>query len=277
MRHLIFLAALAVTTPALAAPDVPAPILTTPDAHDILTYAQPQVARVTHVDLDLTVDFAAKNVRGTAALDILAKPGAHEVVLDVDKLDIAKITDAKGRPLKYAIGSHSGEKGAPLTVQIGAARRIVITYTSGPDASALGWLSPSLTAGKKTPYLYTQGQPINNRSWIPTQDSPGIRQSWTAKITVPSNLTAVMSGERLTTAGVAAGKGWHSYRFRMDRNVAPYLIALAVGDIGFRAVDARTGVYSEPSVLGAYATEMSDTGEMVTAAEGIYGKYRWGR
>ena len=81
------------------------------------------------------------------------------------------------------------------------------------------------------PYLFSQGQAINNRSWIPTQDSPGIRQSWTASITVPAGLTAVMSGERLTPAGEPAGDGRRRFRFRMDRNVPPYLIALAVGTV----------------------------------------------
>lgn len=277
MRNFIALAALAVATPITAAPDAPSPILTTPEARDVLTYARPQVARVTHVDLDLMVDFATKRIGGTAALDITAAPGATDIILDSDGLVVAKVTDAKGQPLHYVIGAREGEKGAPLTVRIGAARRIVITYASGPDAGALGWLPPSLTAGKKKPYLFTQGQAILNRSWIPTQDSPGIRQSWTAKITVPSDLTAIMSGERLTPAGTPAGKGWHSYRFRMDRNVPPYLIALAVGDIGFKAVDKRTGLYSEPSVVGGYAAELEDMGRMVTTAESIYGKYRWGR
>jgi len=162
-------------------------------------------------------------------------------------------------------------------VQIGAARKIVVTYRSSPDASALGWLDPSLTAGKKKPYLYSQGESINNRSWIPTQDSPGIRQSWTARITVPSDLVAVMSAERLTPKGVPAGKGRHSYRFRMDHNVPPYLIALAVGDLAFRPLGPRTGVYSEPSMLDRSARELSDTEKMVSAAEKLYGPYRWGR
>ncbi|MEP6786014.1 MAG: M1 family metallopeptidase [Sphingomonadales bacterium] len=277
MRHLILLTALMAATPTLAAPDAPSPILTTPEARDELTYAEPEIARVTHVDLDLTADFDAKVMRGTAALDILARPGARRIILDDDNLVIANITDAAGRSLKWTVGAHVAEKGAPLTVEIGAARRIVVTYRSGPDASALGWLPPALTAGKAKPYLFTQGQPINNRSWIPTQDSPGIRQSWTAKITVPASLVAVMSGERLSPKGVRAAPGWHSYRFRMERNVPPYLIALAVGDIRFKGIDRRTGVYSEPSVLGAYAAELSDTGKMVTVAETLYGPYRWGR
>jgi leukotriene-A4 hydrolase len=276
MRRLI-LPALLLATPAYAAPDAPAPILTTPEAKDVLTYAQPQVARVTHVDLDLTADFATRTMRGTAALDILAAPNAREIVLDDKGLVIARVTDAAGRPLKWSVGADDPNKGAALTVQIGAARRIVVTYASRPDARALGWLSPAETAGKAKPYLFSQGQAINNRSWIPTQDSPGIRQSWIATITVPEGLTAVMSGERLTPAGEPAGNGRRRFRFRMDHNVPPYLIALAVGDVAFQPIDARTGVWTEPSQLARDAAELSDTGKMVTTAESLYGAYRWGR
>lgn len=277
MRRIIFVSALIIGSAAVAAPDAPSPILITPEAKDALTYAVPEVARVTHVDLDLTADFAAHILRGKAMLDILAKPDAREIVLDDNKLSITTITDAAGHPLKWAVGAYDAYKGAPLTVEIGAARRIVISYQSDPGATALGWLSPALTAGKKKPYLFSQGESINNRSWIPTQDSPGIRQSWSAKITVPSDLVAVMSAERLTPAGEPAGAGWHSYRFRMDHNVPPYLIALAVGDIRFQPIDGRTGVYAEPVVLAKDAAELSDTGKMVSAAEALYGKYRWGR
>ena len=277
MRGLLIVSALLSAPAANAQPDAPSPILTTPEAKDVLSYAVPKTARVTHIDLDLTVDFTAHILRGTATLYILAKPGVTEIVLDDNKFVIAQISDVAGKRLKWTVGPYSEEMGAPLTVEIGSARRIVIAYRSDPKASALGWLSPPLTAGKVKPYLFSQGEPINNRSWIPTQDSPGIRQSWSAKITVPSDLVAVMSAKRLSPAGEPAGAGQHSYRFRMDHNVPPYLIALAVGDIRFQPIDARTGVYAEPTALARDAAELSDTGKMVTTAEAIYGKYRWGR
>ena len=154
-----------------------APILNTPDAVDIHSFAKPLEARVTHVALDLAVDFAAKSVAGTATLDVEAKPGVGEIVLDDKGLQIASITTADGRPLPYKVGAVDPILGAPLTVQIGAARKIVIRYASAPDSAALQWLSPEQTAGKKHPYLLSQGQAIENRSWIPTQDSPGIRQT----------------------------------------------------------------------------------------------------
>ncbi len=275
----ILLAALAASAvPLAAAGQTPAPILTTPEARDVWTHAQPAVARVTHVALNLRADFAAKTMTGSATLDVLAAKGAREIVLDVDGLAIRSVTAAAGRPLAYKLGADDAELGAALTVQLGGARRIVIAYATQPGATALQWLPPASTAGKRKPFLFSQGQPINNRSWIPTQDSPGIRQTWEATITVPGDLVAVMSGERLDgAAGRPAANGERSFRFRMNKPVPPYLIALAAGDLAFRATGPRSGVWSEPAMLDAAAREVGDVERMIDAAQALYGPYRWGR
>jgi leukotriene-A4 hydrolase len=254
-----------------------APILDTPEAKDTRSYARPLEARVTHVALDLKADFAAKRIGGTATLDVQAKPGAKAVVLDSKGLDLKSVTDGDGKPLRYALGKADPDLGAPLTVELNGARRIRIAYVSAPNAEALQWLTPEQTAGKKHPFLFSQGQAILNRSWIPTQDSPGIRQTWEARIVVPEPLKAVMSGERLTPQGEPAEGGGRAFRFRMDKPVAPYLIALAAGDIAFQSLGPRTGVYAEPATIRAAAAELADTEKMVAAAEKLYGPYRWGR
>ncbi|WP_334160776.1 M1 family metallopeptidase [Phenylobacterium sp.] len=278
-RRVLFLAATLALCAAPAAARVRpvAPILTTPDAVDVRSYAEPRRARVTHVDLDLAVDFASRTLRGTAALDVLAQRGVDEVVLDALGLQIEKVTTPAGRPLAWRLGARDGDKGAPLTVQLGGAKRIVVTYAAAPEASALQWLPPELTAGKAKPFLYSQGQPTLNRSWFPTQDSPGVRQTWTARLVVPEDLVAVMSGERLTPKGEPAGPGRRAYRFRMEHPVPTYLVALAVGDLALRELGARTGVYTEPAMLDRAAHELADTEKMVEAAEALYGPYRWGR
>jgi aminopeptidase N len=258
-------------------PQPAAPILTTPEAHDAHSFARPEIARVTHVALDLDADFEGRRMAGTATLDIQAAPGANEIVLDSAGLDIQAVTDARGRPLRWSFGEGDAAHGRPLDVEIGAARRIVIRYRSAPDAAALQWLTPEQTVGKRQPYLLSQGESILNRSWIPTQDSPGIRQTWEARITAPATLTVVMSGERLTPRGAPAGPGRRAFRFRMTHPVAPYLIAIAIGDIAFRPLGPRTGVWTEPAMLGAVASELRDTEAMVAAAERLYGPYRWGR
>ncbi len=271
-------AALAISSLAHAAPGEIAPILTTPDAKDTRSFAQPQIARVTHVDLDLTADFDTKTVAGTATLDVLAAPGAKEIILDQLGLRVSAVTDDKGKALPWTIAPvASGDTGAAMTIQLNGAKRIVIHYASSPGARALQWLPAALTAGKQKPLLFSQGQSINNRTWIPTQDSPGIRQTWSARIVVPDDLTAVMSGEKLTSKGEPAGKGQHAFRFKMDHPVPPYLIAIGVGDLAFKPLGARTGVYTEPATMDRAAAELVDTEKMVEAAEALYGPYRWGR
>lgn len=252
------------------------PILTSDDAKDPYSYAEPEIARVTHVALDLALDFDQKTVTGTAALNILAADGADTIILDTMGLEIYSITDAAGQKLAYQLGAAKKDIGAPLRVTIGAARQIIINYQAGPAAQALQWLTPAQTAGGKYPYLLSQGQPTLNRTWIPTQDSPGIRQTWEARITAPTPLTVVMSGLSRGEP-VAVGGDRRKFRFVMDKPVAPYLIAIAVGDIAFKPLGPRSGVWSEPVMLERAAAELVDTEKMISAAEELFGRYRWGR
>jgi aminopeptidase N len=209
-----------------------APILTTQDAVDPHSYAKPLEARVTHVALDLSVDFDAKRVGGTATLDIERRHDAKQIILDDNGLEIGSVSDGSIQPLQWKVGENDSRIGAPLAIALKSdTKRIVIRYRSAPDAGALQWLNPQQTAGKKAPFLFSQGQSIENRSWIPTQDSPGIRQSWEATIHVPAGMTAVMSAPRSAEPITQGGES--VFNFRIEHNVASYMIAIAVGDLAF--------------------------------------------
>ncbi len=254
-----------------------APVLLTADAVDPHSYARPAEARVTHVALDLAFDFAAKAVAGTATLDLVRRPNAREILLDSDGYVVSTVSDAAtGAPLAFAYGVESAALGRPLAIQLGTTtRKIRIAYTAR-NPEALQFLTAAQTAGKRHPFLLSQGQAILNRGWIPTQDSPGIRQTWEARITVPAPLEVVMSAPvRREVRGGQAGT--RTFAFAMDKPVAPYLIAVAAGDIRFRALGPRTGVWAEPEVLPAAAKELEDSERMVREAEALFGPYRWGR
>jgi leukotriene-A4 hydrolase len=257
-----------------------APQKTVPPAtveRDVHSFARPEEARVTHVGLDLRVDFAAKRLSGRANLKLQRAPDSTRIILDTRGLLVHGVADAGGRPLQHTLGGVTPIIGQPLEVALPAGvEEIVITYETTPEADALQWLSPPQTAGKKHPYLYSQGQAILTRTWIPTQDSPGLRQTYQARIVVPRELQAVMSAERLTPDGVDTPDG-RAFEFRLSQPVPPYLIALAVGDLQFAALGERTGVYSEPAVVKPAASELQDVERMVAAAESLLGPYRWGR
>ncbi|HYE96901.1 MAG TPA: M1 family metallopeptidase [Rubricoccaceae bacterium] len=245
-----------------------------PDVH---SYARPGEARVTHVALDLDADFGVKELAGTATLTVARVPGARQVVLDTRDLMIERVTDADGDPLVFEMGAADPILGRPLTVTLPEdGDRVVVHYRTRPTAAAVQWLTPAQTSSGK-PFLFTQGQAILTRTWVPTQDSPGIRQTYEAEITVPATLTAVMSAEHLTPGGIPSDGDRTTFRFRMANPIPPYLIALAIGDLAFRPVGERAGVWAEPGVVERAAYEFADMETMIDAAERLYGPYRWGR
>src|SRR5688572_6587989 len=244
---------------------------------DIHSFARPDEARVTHVALDLRADFDARVLAGRATLTLQRAAGATRVVLDTQDLTIEGVSAPDGAPLEFTLGNADAILGQPLTVELPPnVSEVIVTYRTGQGADALQWLAPSQTAGRRQPYLYSQGQAILTRTWLPTQDSPGIRQTYSARIVVPHGLRAVMSAEQLTPDGTEVPEG-RAFRFRMTHPIPPYLIALAVGDIVFREIGGRTGVYAEPSVVSGAAHELADLENMVGAAEKLLGPYRWGR
>ncbi len=249
----------------------------TVNAQDYHSYANPAAVRVRHVDLDWDVRFDQKMLKGFATLTVERISPSEPLILDTRDLKIEKVeTSADGvryAPGTFKLGESDKFLGAPLTIPLPAkANRVRIYYSTSPGASGLQWLDPAQTAGKNNPFLFTQSEAIHARSWIPLQDSPGVRVTYAAHVRTPRNLLAVMSAENLS--GTARDG---DYRFRMLQPIPSYLIALAVGDLQFRSLGPRTGVYAEPHTLAAAARELSDTEKMVVATERTFGPYRWGR
>lgn len=246
--------------------------------HDTHSYAQPEKARVTHVSLDLTPDFTTKRIAGIARLTVERAAGADSIVLDTRDLEIRSVKDAKGDSLGFNLGPAKTYMGAPLAIALPAGSdTVVVEYLTSPGAAAVQWLTAQQTAGGKLPFLFTQGESILTRTWVPTQDGPGIRQTYDATVHVPAGMRAVMSAEHVGMDGEKDAQGASVYRFRMTRAIPPYLIALAVGDIAFRPIGKTTGVYAEPSVVDKAANEFAEVDKMIAAAEKLYGPYRWGR
>jgi len=247
--------------------------------HDLHSHATPMHVRVKHLDLRLNVDFTEKVIRGIVLLTVerTSKDTTQPLMLDTRGLSIASIdVSIDGKVFdaaKFVLGKEDPVLGQSLTVQLPEKVQVVkIHYSTGPRSTALQWLSPEQTAGKKHPLLFTQSQAIDARTWIPCQDSPGIRVTYSAHVTTPKDLLALMSAKNDPQQ-----KRTGDYHFEMPEAVPAYLIALAVGDLEFRKIGSRTGVYAEPSVVGKAAAEIIDMEDMVKACEGLYGPYRWGR
>ena len=217
-------------------------------AVDVHSYSEPNKVRVRHIDLDLSPSFERRTLEGSILLTVEREPQhlAAPLILDTRSLKINSVkATADGhffRNARFEVGSEDPILGAPLSIALlPRESRVQIDYSTASHATALQWLDPAQTAGKRYPFLYTQSQAIHARSWIPIQDTPGIRLTYTARVRTPMGLCAVMS-----TGNNPKGDCGDSYSFSMEHPVPPYLIALAIGEIGFQPTGNRTGVYAEP-------------------------------
>jgi len=249
------------------------------------SYGNPDQVRVSHIELDLVVDFEKRELGGIAVLDIERRPGCPTdapLMLDTRGLAIEEVglrARAVNPPsftqARFHLGPVDPILGSALTIALTpAANQARIAYRTAPAASALQWLEPARTAGKARPFLFTQSEAIHARSWIPLQDSPGVRITYAATIRAPAGLTAVMAAESHVQPDDAR-RG--VFRFEMAQPIPSYLIALAVGDLVFQSLGPRTGVWAEPGVIKAAAHEFADVEAMITTIEHGFGPYRWGR
>ncbi len=236
------------------------------------SYALPDQARVNHLSWKALVDFDSRTIEATATWKI-ESAGADSIRLDTKDLNIKSVSANGSDPVDYRLGRRDPILGEELIIPIDkSTRTISIQYATATGAEALQWLTPQQTAGKDKPFLFTQSQAILARSWVPCQDTPGVRFTYDANVTVPADLLALMSASNPREKNPTG-----EYYFEMKQPVSSYLLALAVGDITFEAISDRSGVYAEPGMIQKAAWEFADLEKMIQAAEGLYGPYQWDR
>jgi leukotriene-A4 hydrolase len=238
---------------------------------DVHSYSNSTQAYGASLFLDITVNFDKQIIEGVANWDIKNPGGVDKIIFDTKGLNIKKVLVDNKHEAHFLFGKTDDLLGASLEVPITKkTKRVSIYYNTTDKSEALQWLNPQQTAGKKHPYLFTQGEAILTRTWIPCQDTPGKRVTYSAKVKVPKDLMPLMSATnpvKKNETGV--------YTFSMKQPIPTYLIALAVGDLEYRAIGKRTGVYTEPVTIEKAAKEFVDIEKMLIAAEKLYGSYKW--
>ncbi|MDR0184136.1 M1 family metallopeptidase [Lysobacter arvi] len=245
---------------------------------DEYSFAEPDKVRIDDLALELKVDFDQRQLGGSATYTLeWLDPKATQLVLDTRDLTIEKVvgerSDGKWEDLKFALGDKDKVLGSKLTIEAPQRNpRIRVTYRTSPDASGLQWLTPEMTQGKKTPFMFSQSQQIHARSWVPLQDTPRVRFTYTAHVTAPQDAMVLMSADndpKATRDG--------DYSFKMPQKIPSYLLAIAAGDLVFQPISERAGVWAEPGMVKKAADEFVDTDRMMQTAERLYGPYRWER
>ena len=293
MRRSLVLPAIVVVLAATACqrgetPATPAPAAATQEAAmpataqpvvDEHSYSEPDKVQTTDLALDLAIDFAKKEIAGTATYSLDWKDKtATQLVLDTRDITIEKAeaiaTDGSTTPLTFELADKADPiLGTKLTIETPTRpAKVRVSYRTSPNASGLQWLDPAMTEGKKQPFMFSQSQQIHARSWVPLQDTPRIRFTYSAHVVAPKDAMVLMSADNDPNA-VRDG----DYTFRMPQKIPSYLMAIAAGDLVFKPISQRSGVWAEPAMVDKAEHEFEDTEKMIQTAEKLYGPYRWDR
>ncbi|XP_022105369.1 leukotriene A-4 hydrolase-like isoform X1 [Acanthaster planci] len=253
---------------------------------DECSFSEPQRVVTTNLSLLWDVNFTDRKLSGSVQLDlrILCDDVAY-LVLDTSGIEVFSVCDeSSGEKLDFHFAEPNKAIGTALHIKLpsraqnkGAELRIKISYETAPSASALQWLKPPQTAGKKHPYLFSQCQAIHARSMVPCQDTPGVKAPYQAKVTVPRELVALMSAVRLGEEPCPTDASKTTYLFQQSVPIPSYLIAIVVGLLESRTIGPRSRVWSEKENVDQGAYEFAETEQMLLTAESLLGPYVWGQ
>ena len=238
------------------------------------SYNDDTQAETESLALTARIDFATRVMHAQATLTFV-HPGKGTLDLDTRDLAIESVIDPGGKALPFTQHPTEPFLGSRLSIELPeGTRSITLRYRTSPDASALQWLDPAQTRGGKLPYLFSQCQACHARSIIPLQDTPRLRIRYTAELTIPRGLKAVMAAadRGRTEDGDLATERWE-----MPQPIPPYLFAFAIGDLVSKDLSERCRVWAEPAQVEAAAYEFANVEAMIGAAEALFGPYDWER
>uniref|UniRef100_A0A8C9I233 Arginyl aminopeptidase n=2 Tax=Catarrhini TaxID=9526 RepID=A0A8C9I233_9PRIM len=282
-------------------------------AVDVASASNFRAFELLHLHLDLRAEFGppgpgvgSRGLSGTAVLDLRCLEPEGAVELRLDSHPCLEVTAAALRrerpgseeppaePVSFYTQpfSHYGQAlcvSFPQPCSAAERLQVLLTYRVG-EGPGVCWLAPEQTAGKKKPFVYTQGQAVLNRAFFPCFDTPAVKYKYSALIEVPDGFTAVMS------ASTWEKRGPNKFFFQMCQPIPSYLIALAIGDLVSAEVGPRlheddtlyilkiskprlwSRVWAEPCLIDAAKEEYNGViEEFLATGEKLFGPYVWGR
>ncbi|CAI2361555.1 unnamed protein product [Moneuplotes crassus] len=238
---------------------------------DRSTYSNYKEVKTNKIHFDWFVNFETSQLEGRVTLKMTALTDVQTVILDSWQLNIINIPGAT-----FKLGEEK-DIGSKLEVTLdnkvtsGSDFDLEIEYTTLPNSSALSWLQPDQTLDKEHPFLFSQSEPIYARCIFPCQDTPSIKTSYTAKTKVKNPLTVLLSADVVSEE--TTEDGFKITEFNMPMPIPSYLVSICAGNLAFRKIGERCGIYAEESYVDTCAAEFEDMEKFLKVGEEILFEY----
>jgi aminopeptidase N len=182
------------------------------------------------IRLELRVDLAKKTAEGTAILQVRGLRPLKHIELDAVDFRVNKVTVANGGESLPAQYKHDGKK---LTVlldarwEAGREATLRVEYRVENPKDGLHFFGPTAAESDAPLIVWSQGEPVSNRSWFPCIDEPDQRQTTQIVVTVPEGFEAISNGKLLSRKENTDKTV--TFDWRQDKAHPSYLVTLVVG------------------------------------------------
>jgi aminopeptidase N len=154
---------------------------------------------------------------------------------------------------------------------------LTLTYQAVPRHGLyfVGWNDPAGICRKQ---IWSQGQGIDNRNWIPFYDEMNDKITTDMTVTFDAKYKVLSNGNKLEEKINKDGtKTWH---YQLNKPYAPYLVMLGIGDYEIKETKSKSGVpmhlYYYPDWKDRVETTYKYSEQMIDFYENEIGvKYPW--
>lgn len=247
-------------------------------ANDRPNYAPDRMVDGLHLKLDVTPDFKARTVSGSAIFSF--KPIAH--ALDQLRLDAVNLRVASVESSVSVKGWQNTDEAIVITfekpIEADVEAWVKVTYAAEPKIG-LYFRTPEMGYTPGDTHIWTQGETHEARHWFPSYDYPNERFTTEIICHVPNDMTVISNG-KLVGETESAG-GLKAVHWLQEIPHANYLVALCAGYFEKISEEYRgipMNFYTPRSQIANAANSFRGTADMMKFLEAEIGvPYPWAK
>ena len=260
-----------------------------PKSEDISTFSNFTQIQQQKVEIFASLDFSKKTLTGsiTTTYKYIDKT-SKELILDLKGPKIEKvelIENEKITPLQFRIDLNNEFKdslGTPLIIKLPDFQnetpellKIKIDYITDENCTGIQFLEKEQTFTKQHYFMFTQCEAIQCRTLFPIQDTPSSKILVEATLEVEKPYKFLFGGIEIESSyNEKTNKIITKYTQKIP--IPSYLIALACGNLEYKKISERCGVYTEIGLGDKAKYEFEDSEKFIETAENYLGrKYDW--
>ncbi len=176
-----------------------------------------------HQRVALSVDWSHLAIAGQVQTSVIATRITDTVRLDADHLTITGANDRMGRKLRFTADSTHVTVRLPRRAAVGDTVTFTLTYTGVPERG--------LYFVPRSHVVWTQGEAIETRSWVPTYDFPNDKATWEFLVTADSGMSVLSNGTLAAVTPAGGGNGRQVWHWKQEQPASTYLYSVVIGPL----------------------------------------------